>query len=82
MSEEVEGSKFTKVQKEKRKEEKQSTSKNRRWRESPRSAMRAKEVRSGWGVRKVEFCEEESKEKREGGGQRGSESPVIALTLS
>lgn len=44
--------------------------------------MRAKEVRSGWGVRKVEFCEEESKEKGEGGGQRGSESPVIALTLS
>lgn len=34
------------------------------------------------GVRKVEFCEEKSKEKGGEGGQSGSESPVIALTLS
>ena len=38
-----------------------------------------------WGSTKVEFCEEENREKREGRegrGQSGSESPVIALTLS
>lgn len=32
--------------------------------------------------KKVKFCEEGGREKGEEGGQSGSESPVIALTLS
>lgn len=38
--------------------------------------------RGSGGVREVEFSEEKSKEKGGEGGQSGSESPVIALTLS
>lgn len=51
-----------------------------------RACRVAREMEEGsGGVREVEFCGEESREKGEEGeegGQSGSESPVIALTLS
>lgn len=70
-----------KVSKFRKKAKKRKSSGNHGCHREREQGVRQNAVGQG-GVRKVEFCEEKSKEKGGEGGQSGSESPVIALTLS